>query len=226
MNIVNKIDTYLDEARLKEGEYDIKEVLAVANAVIKAKGYIAAKNTVEAGVMSTKSTVLYYLKNKDLKLNRNNLDYADNLIDYFRNSDSSKFTKNDFEIKCYNAIKKNVVDSKSLGFVVAATLIFDKVKSPVKGQEHVGKIGDKITIEATLLERRVIPGKGYSGIAQLYKFVGEDNNSYVTFHNGIQWLIGDDKIGKKFRIKGQITKHSSFKTQKDNVLKMTSLVAI
>lgn len=190
--------------------YELSEAIPVIHRAIKEYGFVSSGS----GMSSTKY-LAYKVLNYEERLNikKEDTNVTSKVIDWMSSlENTSSFNGNLIQIA-----KNGYVSYKTLGFLCAAVNSFltESIKKEIKSEvssEHVGNIGDKISVEVILT--KVSYFDGFYGMMAFFTFTDNDGNVFV-------WKTANDinhEIGDKFTIKGTVKEHSDYRGTKQTIL--------
>lgn len=190
--------------------YELSEAIPVIHRAIKKDGFAPSSS----GMASTKY-LAYKVLNYEERLNvkKEDTEVTPKIIEWMSSlENTSSFNGNLIQIA-----KNGYVSYKTLGFLCAAvnSYLSESIKKEIKKEiksEHVGNVGDKITVEVILT--KVSYFDSFYGMMAFYIFTDTDGNVFV-------WKTANDikyEIGDKFTIKGTVKEHSEYRGVKQTIL--------
>lgn len=206
---------------------DTLSVLAIAWAATRAFGYVPSS----AFSGSTKEVVGGILWGRS-KMDR---EARAAIVEYVAGSDAAAVEIRDFilsdafsgdsdyVLNLKAILGSETVTPKNIGFLVSApqafaramekTLIREREKSATADSVHVGTVGDKVEIEATISRINYIESNW--GVTVLYTLLATDGNVY-------KWFASREALGEKqgvtVKVKGTIKNHDEYNGTKATVL--------
>jgi hypothetical protein len=125
------------------------------------------------------------------------------------------------------ACAQGYVDSRSKGLVASAVQAYRRELADIEASKlksanpskHVGMVGDKLTINATVT--RCIQKDGMYGITTIIALLDDVGNEYTWFASGCH----EYKVGQSVRGKGTVKAHNEYQGTKQTILTRCKLVA-
>lgn len=210
------IDDY-DFSGHGEWAYDVLDVIATANDIIKKHGYVKSDEN-----NSTKSRLI--AKYGTFEPSEASKKLAQEMKDTLSQMDYRELTS--FLCNIKNMLQSGYIRSNSFGYIAYAPVAFEKLMKQIekeqhreetKGQsEYVGNVGEKLTVEVK--EAKLVTSwETLYGWTHLYKFVTTDNNVLV-------WYASRVYEGEPKRITGTVKDHKEYDGEKQTVLTRCKLI--
>lgn len=210
--IVNEydIDSY-DFTGSGDYAYDVCDVIAIANDIIKKHGYVKSSEN-----MSTKYRLVSdYGK---MEPSKDSLKLANDMREYFSRLDYADLT--DYQRNIKSLLAAGYTRTNSFGYLAYAPVAYKQMiekdarkqmqKETAANSNYIGKVGDRITSD--IKESKLVTSwETVYGYTYLYKFVTADNNTLVWFAS--RSIDGDPK-----RITGTVKEHKDYNGEKQTIL--------
>ncbi|WP_020142308.1 hypothetical protein [Terracoccus sp. 273MFTsu3.1] len=206
---------------------DTLNVLAIAWAATRAFGYVPA-SAFSGSTKEVVSGILWGRSKMDNEARAAITEYVEGSdaaaveVRDFILSDAFSGTS-DYVLNLKAIVGSETVTPKNIGFLVSApqafaramekTLIREREKDATADSVHVGTVGDKVEIEATITRINFIESNW--GVTVLYTLLATDGNVYKWFAS--REALGE-KQGVEVKVKGTIKDHDEYNGTKSTVL--------
>lgn len=194
-----------------EYAYEVLDVLATANDIIKEHGYVKSEEN-----NSTKSRLIAKFGTSEPSEASKKL--AQEMKDVLSQMDYSELSS--FLCNVKNMLQAGYIRSNCFGYIAYAPVAFEKLMKQIEQEqrhvetkglsEYVGNIGEKITVDVK--EAKLVTSwETVYGWTHLYKFVTADNNVLV-------WKASKSYEGEPKRITGTVKDHKEYDGEKQTIL--------
>jgi hypothetical protein len=225
-HFMSEIDTKTDEEFLRrsnpeEFTIDLEEFLAKAHALVQRDGFISRRKADEQCLLPTGDLLWSsYFPNRypnacdDLEITDKDHEMAKEIITWMEGL--GKTEVNSYHLNLQTCAKNRYVTYKSRGYVASAVSSYyaNKATKDAAGfSQHVGAVGDRITIEAYVVS--VNPVNGYYGTTGIHSFKDKEGNIFTWFaSSSTDWF----NVGSYVAIIGTVKSHTEFRGIRQTVL--------
>ncbi len=214
--------------------YDIKEILRISKIIKDMYGWISKRRADEEQLVSTASQVFNFFNSPSiiiesnfiqirdsLNSRKNELDsYLENLTKWINSFDKEELHQNDYLHTIHTIFNTTYISQREFGYAVSIVNSYDVYleKQNEVESSYIGKIGDKIIINVTCVDKIYI------------------DSYYPTFLNKFKDNLGNDIIwfgmsskfklmpNNKYTIKATIKDHNEYCERKQTVLTRVKLI--
>lgn len=194
-----------------EYAYEVLDVLATANDIIKEHGYVKSDEN-----NSTKSRLI--AKFGTFEPSEESKKLAKEMKEVLSQMDYSELSS--FLCNVKNMLQAGYIRSNSFGYIAYAPVAFEKMMKQIEQEqrheetkglsEYVGNVGDKLTVDVK--EAKLVTSwETVYGWTHLYKFITADNNVLV-------WKASRYYEGEPKRITGTVKDHKEYDGEKQTIL--------
>lgn len=189
--------------------YDVLDVIATANDIIKKYGYIKSceNNSTKSMLCNEIGTFEPSKESKAL---------AKEMQEAFAELEHKDLT--DFQSNLKNMLKAGYIKINNFGYLAYAPVAYKQMKEKQEREQHeaqgdyIGNVGEKITVE--LKESKLVTSwQTAYGWTYLYKFITTDGNTIVWKASGYKNWMTEPK-----RITGTVKDHKEYDGEKQTVL--------
>jgi hypothetical protein len=204
---------------------DLREVLVLAAANIRLKGYVSKAKQEQTGLPTTGQVVAWGLSGVPAyvvkEITKEDRDWAEKTVNFFRCDDSfdNEYMDNIRVLMKQDIIKKNHIALISSAVITAQRELAPKAE--VKESNFVGEVKSRLKDVSLLLEKIIYLGSGSFGPSYLHLMKDADGNAF-------SWITGN-KVqkaeGTTLTVDATVKEHKVYKGTKQTVLTRTKVKA-
>lgn len=204
---------------------DLREVLVLAAANIRLKGYVSKAKQDQTGEPTTGQVVSWGLSGVPAyivkEVTKEDRDWAEKTVNFFRrdNSFGNEYMDNIRVLMKQDIIKKDHIALISSAVITAQRELAQKAE--VKESNFVGEVKGRLKDVSLLLEKIIYLGSGSFGPSYLHLLKDSDGNAF-------SWITGN-KVqkaeGTNIKVDATVKEHKIYKGTKQTVLTRTKVKA-
>ena len=212
------------------GLLPLSTFIAYSIASTEEDGWVSRGKSYESGEQSTADSAGYWMtakrpheKSEALKdweahqPDKAQFNMASKVIDWVNEMDTKG---NDYLTNLQSISFASGLDGKSIGLAASMFSAYNRANNKVSDgskSDHVGKIGERVTLKLKL--EKVFPTQGFYGPSFVHTFT-DGTNKFTWFSNKKSGFA----VGKEIEVKGTVKKHDMYRGEKKTILNRVSEV--
>lgn len=202
------------------------DFLAMVVTVIEMDGWVSGGEAYKAGAGTRSTAQLVWAamdancwRGTDSDPTLDDFETAKAAVTWFMNSVANKPSPSDFDMSLAAALVPDLITKDKAGIVASVIKVAEagmareaQAAKDGENSDHVGTVGDKITVTVSVLSAGSFFGR--FGETTIYKMKDETGNVFTWFSSSMSTLFE----GATYEITGTVKKHDEFRGVKQTIL--------